>query len=126
MTATLLWLRQDLRLADQPAENLIVLRAMRHEQVFVNGMELDHRLPCHAALQKILIPAITKHPLDEILPERSIAQPSFLLHRNQRELLDKSPREEAGAAVTGHPLFRIDSDSFHTATRRAPLEHITG
>jgi len=42
-----------------------------------------------------------KHPLDEILAQRQVVEPPFLLQRQQRKTLHDGARKDAGARPAG-------------------------
>lgn len=56
-----------LRLTDQTPHRFVVLLAMGQQQVFVNCVEAYQSLFRDSVLQQILEPAVTEHPLDEVL-----------------------------------------------------------
>jgi hypothetical protein len=56
-------------LSHQLPHCLVVLWAMGEEQILVNGMEADQCPSRDPVLHQILKPAITKHPLNEVLSQ---------------------------------------------------------
>src|SRR5678815_1740307 len=111
-----------LRLANQPSEHLILLRVMGQQYVFVDRVESYQGLSRDSFLNEVLPAVVTEDPFDKILPQRRIAEPSFFLDRNQRELLDKSPRKESDSIPAGHPLLIVNPNSLDPAARRTLLK----
>ena len=84
-------------------------------QKLVPGMEF-HKTSPRRFWGKALPPSLQdEYCLNEILPEFGIMKPSLLFNREQREVFHEGTGKHADSTVRGHPLVRVDLDSFHPA-----------
>jgi hypothetical protein len=77
-----------------------------------------------AAREKVAPPGGGEDALDEIFADPGIAEPSFLLDRQQGKTLGQRARIGAGAVGVGHPLAVVHPNAEETARGRAALEDV--
>lgn len=99
---------------------------MSHERQLVGAVEGDQFLPLPARAEGVGQASVGEDPLDEVLPQRSVVEPTFLLDRQVGEVPRQLGGEQALALGSRRARRAVDPDPFHPARRRRSLEHVAG
>ena len=102
------------RVSDKATHLGIVFGAVGHERQLVGGMELDQATWRGLLIEHSRPAVIGKNPLDKILPQRQVVEPSFLLQWQQGEALNDLTGEHASAVALGHAVLFVDTDTEQT------------
>jgi len=112
---------------DQSSQFGIGARRVRHQSQLVRGMKRHQRAggPSGAAVgEQRAQPMVREHPLDEVLAQIRIVQPTLLFDRQIGQAADQRLGEQAAPIAHRHPRASIDAHPFHPATRRILLQHV--
>ncbi len=93
----------------------VVFRAVGQEQQLVASVKSQQIFPARPGCYHIPPALKGKDCLDEIFPQFRVVQSAFIFHRQQREVLHKSPGKQADALFHGHAFV------VYTLTRSMPL-----
>lgn len=108
----------------QTPEPLICFGRVRQHEQLVRAVKTHQIAVRSAAIEQAAQPQVGEHPLDEVIAEPRIGQPTFFLDGQVRIRLGERRGEQPASAAGRTPVSVVDLHPLESAAGRIFLEHV--